>query len=145
MPRTVRYKLLNYMSDALLESYGRDLGEAFANAAMATTSVMLDLRTISSHRVVEEVEVRGFDKANLLYNWIEAVLLKKEIERKVFRSFEVRVYETSAGYLLKATLTGEHIDPLRHRFKRDVKAVTYHEMKIEDSASRCVVRFLLDL
>jgi SHS2 domain-containing protein len=42
-------------------------------------------------------------------------------------------------------LSGDLMDTKRQRFKRDVKAVTYHEMEIKKGAKEYVIRFLLDL
>lgn len=140
-----RYRLLDYMSDALVEAYGLTLEDAFANAALATTSVIVDLRTLSPSRISESVVVRGFDEKSLLYNWLEAVLIKKDAERKMFRSFHVKIHHERSGWRLDGMLSGDLMDTKRQRFKRDVKAVTYHEMEIKKGAKGYVIRFLLDL
>ncbi len=144
MVRTRRkFRLLDYMSDALVRSYGSTLEEAFANAAVAMMAVMVDLRGVSAEKLRREVKVEGFDTESLLYNWLEAVLVKKDIDREVFRTAEVKISKSGEGLTIKGTLHGDHADP--HRFKRDVKAVTYHEMSIRRRRGRYVVTFLLDL
>jgi len=133
------------MSDALVRSYGATVEECFANAAIAMTAVMVDLRSISATRLTREVVVGGFDEENLLYNWLEAVLVKKDIDGEIFRSAEVSVRRTEKGFALRGILHGEAVNRHRHKFKRDVKAVTYHEMSIKKNGPRCAITFLLDL
>ena len=140
-----KFRLLDYMSDALVQSYGRTLEEGFANAAKAMTAVMVDLRRVSPDSLVREVTVEGFDEQSLLYNFLEAVLVKKDIDQEIFRSSSVRIRKTSKGLSLRGVLYGEYVDARRHVFKRDVKAITYHEMSITKKEGRYILRFLLDL
>jgi SHS2 domain-containing protein len=140
-----RFRLLDYMSDALVRSYGTTLEEGFANAAVAMTSVMVDLRSVSPRLLTRRVVTEGFDRENLLYNWLEAVLVRKDAEGEIFRSAEVSIRRTGKGFILRGTLRGEPVDSHRHIFKRDVKAVTYHEMTIRKERGRYVLTFLLDL
>jgi SHS2 domain-containing protein len=133
------------MSDALVRSYGRTLGESFANAAIGMTAVMIDLRRISPAGLERRIVVEGFDLENLLYNWLEAVLVRKDIEHEIFRESKVAIQATKNGFMLRGSLRGETVDRRRHNFKRDVKAVTYHEMSVRRSNGRYVLTFLLDL
>lgn len=140
-----KFRLLDYMSDALVQSYGRTLEEAFSNAASAMTAVMVDLRRVSPAPLTREVVAEGFDEESLLYNWLEAVLVKKDIDQEIFRSSHVKIKTTPKGLSLRGTLHGESVDARRHVFKRDVKAITYHEMSITRKDGICTLRFLLDL
>jgi SHS2 domain-containing protein len=140
-----KFRLLDYMSDALVQSYGRTLEEGFSNAASAMTAVMVDLRRVSPTPLTREVVAEGFDEESLLYNWLEEVLVKKDIDQEIFRSSRVKIKRTSKGLSLRGTLHGESVDARRHVFKCDVKAITYHEMSITRKDGRYTLRFLLDL
>ena len=135
------YRELPHTSDALMEAYGRTVPEVFANAARAMMSVMLDVRRVRG--VLEErCEVRGDDAENLLYNWLECVLNKLQVEGKAFTRFSVNM-EGDTG--LSASMRGERYDPSRHGIGREVKAVTYHMMSIGRRDGLYYARFLLDL
>ncbi len=136
------YRELPHTSDALLEAYGRTLSEAFANAARAMMSVMLDVRMVSG-LLEERCDVEGVDLENLLYNWLECVLNKLQVEGKAFARFAVDLDER--GLRLSAVMKGERYNPLRHGVRREVKAVTYHMMSIGRRGDLYYVRFLLDL
>ncbi len=94
----------------------------------------------------EEVKADGHDKLELLYNWLEALLLKFELENKVFGKFDVHsILKEDSGFHLEASILGEPYDQGRHGRKVGVKGITYHQMSIESDQEHAEVRFLLDL
>lgn len=132
------------MSDAYIEAYGRDLNEAYANAAYALTDTVIDIQTVKPE-LKKVIEVRGFDLLNLLYNWLEAILLEMQVEQNVFREFSTKVSKEGDSWVIRAECFGERFDLEKHRPKVEVKAVTYHLMEVIDEGNRYVLRFLLDL
>jgi SHS2 domain-containing protein len=46
---------------------------------------------------------------------------------------------------LEAVATGEIADERKHSFKTDVKAITYHQLKVEEREDGCVVRVFVDI
>jgi len=137
-----RYRELPHTSDALMEAYGRTLPEAFANAARAMMSVMLDVRRVRG-TLNGLCETGGTDMESLLYNWLECVLNEFQIGGRAFTRFHVDI--DARSFALSATMKGEHYDPSRHGMGRDVKAVTYHSMSIGRRGDLYYARFLLDL
>jgi SHS2 domain-containing protein len=132
------------MSDAYIEAYGRDLNEAYANAAYALTDTVIDIQTVKPE-LKKVIEVRGFDLLNLLYNWLETILLEMQVEQNVFREFSTKVSKEGDSWVIRAECFGERFDLEKHRPKVEVKAVTYHLMEVIDEGNRYVLRFLLDL
>ena len=132
------------MSDAYVEAYGKNLDEAFDNAARALIDTMVPIRDVR-RKFTEPIEVEGHDLQSLLYNWLEAVLIKVTSEAKVYSSFDVKVRKTDEGYALVASAKGEELDVRRHKPKVEVKAITYHLMEIRREDDQVILRFLLDL
>jgi len=89
------------------------------------------------------MEVSGKDLNNLLYNWLEDIIITTITEGFVTRRFFVKLEKTN-GYKLLAILKGEEIDVEKHHFKVEIKAPTFHLMEIKQD-KRVVMRFLLDL
>jgi SHS2 domain-containing protein len=136
------YRELPHSSDALMEAYGRTLAEAFANAARAMMSVMLDVRRVRGS-VEGSCELEGEDAEGLLYGWLECVLDRFQVERVAYARFSVDLDE--GRWRLRASMRGESYDPSRHGMGREVKAVTYHMMYVGECGGLRCVRFLLDL
>jgi len=140
----VRYRMLEHMTDAYVEAYGRDLSEAYANAAYALTDIIIDIGSVETE-LKKAIEVRGFDPINLLYNWLETILLEMLVEQNVYREFSTQVSKEDDSWLIRAECFGERFVAEKHRAKVEVKAVTYHLMEVINEGNRYVVRFLLDL
>jgi len=140
-----KFKFLEHTADAYIAAYGRDLAEAFENAALAMFEVMTDTDNINSG-VEEEVEVDGYDKQSLLYNWLEKLLVKFEVSGMLYSKFRVQKIEGDEAHLrLIAEISGEPFDETKHKQKVGVKAVTYHQMEIEEKPGQVTLRFILDI
>ena len=86
------------------------------------------------------------DQYALLYNWLEALLVKFETENMLYSKFQIFDWkETADTFKFKAKLWGEKFDPQKHPSKVGVKAVTYHRMVIIRERDRVVLEFILDI
>ncbi len=139
------YKFLPHTTDAYIQAAGATLEEALERAGMALFDTMCDLKSISPDRV-EDVEVTGADEVALLYNWLETLLLKFELERKVYSKFKVTLTKRPSNSLqVNAKIYGETYDKQKHGAKVEVKAVTYHRMEVARDGDNTTLRFILDL
>ena len=145
MKRKKGYTFLEHMADAYIAAYGKDLAEAFENAAVAMFDVMTDVDKVDPE-VEDYVEVSGEDEYSLLYNWLEALLVKAEIEGMLYSKFKIReLGKSNGGFRLKAKIWGEKFNPEKHLQKVGVKAVTYHQMEIAREKDGAFVKFILDI
>lgn len=97
--------------------------------------------------IQESIEVVGHDEQALLYNWLEALLVKFEVMGNLYSRFKIAAIEkTPTGFKFKAQIWGEPFDPERHSSKVGVKAVTYHRMEIlNEGKGGVTVKFILDI
>jgi SHS2 domain-containing protein len=97
-------------------------------------------------QVTEEIELSGDDEIALLHDWLECLLLKFELESKVFAGFCVgRIVRSEDGLHATARISGEPYDKRKHGAKVEVKAVTYHKMEVVSQEGNTTARFILDL
>jgi protein archease len=142
---TEGHRFLEHVTDAYIEAWGPTLERAFAQAAKALYETMLNLEAIDP-RVQESIQVEGHDKKELLYNWLEQLLLEFDIKQMVYTSYHVSITSHAPTlFKLRARLRGEKYDREKHGSKTEVKGVTYHLMEIQENASETRVRFILDL
>jgi len=138
------YEFLPHTTDAYIQATGATFEEALENAGRALFHTMCDVNSISLE-FVEEVEVQGADEVTLLYGWLESLLLKFELEGKVYAGFEVVSVRRSDGFRAHSRISGEKYDKRKHGGKVEVKAVTYHRMEVIRNKAVVIVRFILDL
>jgi len=139
------FEFLEHTADIYIAAYGRNLAEAFENAARAMFETMTDIDAIKPE-IQENVEVKGEDKKALLYTWLEELLIRFDISGRLYSKFDVKeIKETDCGYELRAIIYGEPFDPSRHVQKVGVKAITYHRMEIEETSKGIILKFILDI
>jgi SHS2 domain-containing protein len=136
------YRYLEHTTDAFIEVTANTLEEAFENAGVSVVDTIVDIKLVEE-RTEKKIEVSGNDLNNLLYNWLEEIIILTITEGFVTKRFLVKL-EKNNGYKLKATLKGEEIDFKKHHFKMEIKAPTFHLMEIKQD-KQVVMRFLLDL
>ena len=140
-----RFEFLEHTADLYIAAYGKTLEEAFENAAYATFEGMTNLDKVQP-RLEETVEVEGYDEKALLYNWLEALLVKFDITGTLYSRFKIAGIErTPSGFKLKAKIWGEPFNPQKHVSKVGIKAVTYHQMEIVKEPELVTVKFILDI
>jgi len=141
-----RFEFLEHTADMYIAAYGESLEEAFENAAYAMFEGMTDLEKVQP-QLEESVEVEGYDEQALLYNWLEALLVKFDVTGNLYSRCEIaKIDKTSSGFRLKAKIWGDPFNPEKHLSKVAVKAVTYHRMEILHDANGAVaVKFILDI
>jgi len=145
-PMEERFEFLEHTADVYIAAYGSSMEQAFENAASATFETMTELEKIEP-KVVDTVEVKGQDEYALLYNWLEALLVKFDVSGYLYSRFHVSpIKKTTHGLKLKARIWGEAFNPEKHLSKVGIKAVTYHLMEItQDADGNVVVKFILDI
>lgn len=142
---TPGFRYIDHMTDAVIEAYGDTLDQAFENAARGLNDTMIDLSTVVPNQKIK-LNADGQDLENLLFDWLDKVMLVLVSDNIVMSDFKVAVRKADDGtFSLSANCRGEKINLDKHRYKVEIKAVTYHEMKIDCTKGKVVVRFLLDL
>jgi SHS2 domain-containing protein len=121
------FRILEHTADVGFEAFGATREEVFVNCARALLHLIVDLETIAP-RGEATLEVEGSDPAALLVNWLSELLYLHDAEGWVFSDFAVRSITDRS---LAATARGEKFDPRRHQFKMLVKAITYHQLRLE--------------
>ena len=140
-----KFEFLEHTADVYVRAYGSTMEEAYANAALAMFETMTDSNKITQTQQ-ETLEVEAEDQYALLYNWLEALLVKFETENMLFSKFEITDWkETSETFKFKAKVWGEKFDPKKHPQKVGVKAVTYHLMVVIREPQKVVLEFILDI
>ncbi|MHC4142845.1 MAG: archease, partial [Planctomycetota bacterium] len=81
------------------------------------------------------------DRVYLLFDWLHELLVAFETRRLVLSEFRVRVSDTG----LAAEVRGEGLDPDRHRLLHEVKAITYHGLKLEQTAAGWQAEVIVDI
>jgi SHS2 domain-containing protein len=135
------YELFEHTADLGLRVRAADESALFADAARALFSAIVanleDVRPIDERRV----EVEGSDREYLLLDWLNELLYLFESQKLLFAEFEVDVRPMG----LTAVVRGETVDLRRHQLEHEVKAITYHGLKVERDEAGWLAEVILDI
>jgi SHS2 domain-containing protein len=143
------YKYLEHSTDAFVQAHGSSLEVLFGNCAKGLVNIMFDIDKVED-RQFGTITASGEDLENLLFDWLEKVLLKILIDQIVVSRFSIEISKKNANvlekkYLLRAHVGGEKVSYSKHKYKIEIKAITYHELKIKRIGPNYVATFLVDL
>lgn len=120
-------------SDVAFEAWGADLEETFRAAADATMNVMIDdLASIELRRTIE-IELENNELDLLLFDFLGELIYFKDAEQLLLRITDLEIVRDGGSFRLRGTARGENLDPDRHRQLVDVKAVTLHNFRLEQT------------
>lgn len=139
-PMASPYETFEHEADIGIRGAGRTLEEAFANAASAMYSVMVNLERVEQ-REFRGLNVTAGDLEQLLVEWLNGLLAVSDIERLVFSRFEVRI----EGTRLAGTAWGEPLDRSKHEPGVEVKGATYHLLKVAREGDHYMAQCVVDV
>jgi SHS2 domain-containing protein len=135
------YELFDHTADLGLRVTAATLDELFADAARGLFAMIVERPDAIEPRVDVKFDIPGEDKAFLLFDWLRALLTTSEIDGVVFGEFTVTVRDNG----ITATAWGEPLDPAKHGLGREVKAITYHELKVEQTRTGWLAEVIVDI
>ena len=138
---TPNYRLLDHTADLGIIVTGSTLKTLFENAAGALTQLMLTaadpVKTSSL-----QISVTADDPADLMVRWLGEILYLFEGDNLVVTSSDVSTMTSSR---LKATLQIVPYDPAIHEIQHEIKAVTYHQIKVVQTGDLWEARIIFDV
>lgn len=141
MSREHKFEIIEHTADVGVVGRGRDMAEAFENAAYGMFSIMaeLDKYEPTTQKSIASV---GDDDITLLEGFLSSLLVFFDSERMLPLDFEIT--EISFGRLtcwVSARKIGDDIEWLGPQ----VKAVTYHQMAVESRDGEWIAKAILDV
>ncbi len=145
MEKTGKFEFLEHTADILIAAHGQTIQEAFENSALAMFEVMTDTTKVYPTQQ-DTIEVQAEDEYALLYNWLEALLVKFEVNGMLYSKFKIDgLKDDNDDFKLNATVWGEKFSAEKHPQRVAVKAVTYHRMEIIKELDKVTLEFILDI
>ncbi|MDI6767808.1 MAG: archease [Bacteroidota bacterium] len=138
---TDNFTILEHPADLGVEARGFSLREAFRNAARGLMSIIIDLTTVDLQEE-KDLTISAVDSGQLLVKWLSEILYLYDGQGFIGKEFEIHDLSPTA---LRATVRGEKISVMKHATKLDVKAITYHQLSIEENENGVIVRVFLDI
>jgi len=135
------FETFEHTADLGLRIRADDLNSLFAEAGRALFSVIVEKP--EDIRAVEEIPftIKGNEAEELLHDWLTELLFTFYVQRRVLGKFDVHIHPTE----LTAIAKGEKIDQKRHEINHEIKAITWHGLKIVQSLDGWMAEVIVDI
>lgn len=140
------YEVFEHTADLGLRVRAASPQELFIDAARGLFSMVV--ANLDEVRPVEErtYRIEGDQYDLLLFDWLSELLYTFETQHLLLAQFDIEIDEVAGGGLiLAAKCRGEIVDESRHRMEHEVKAVTYHALKVERRADEWLAEVIVDI
>jgi SHS2 domain-containing protein len=139
------FEIIEHPADVGFVACGATREELFANAALALMTLACSPQHIAE-RERRDIAVAAADLESLLYAWLAEILAMADAEQLFFRRAEVHSIESQPqGLALRGAAFGETYDKQRHAASTYIKAVTYHQLKVEQAPDGWRAQVYLDV
>ena len=130
------------LADVAYEATENTLNGLFETCALGLMDVMVDIRTVKT-RMKRTIRISSEDTDRLLYDFLTKLIIEKDVDSILFRSFRVALAKD--GRSLVCSAAGEKIDRERHALRNDAKAVTMHMFGIRHEGKTWKATIVLDI
>ena len=138
--RMGRYRILEHTADMGIEAAGETLDELLVQAARGLMEIISGAEALP--REERTVEVTAGEVGEILVNWLNEILFLFDSGGFFPAEF---VIEQATENRIRARILGEPFDPVRHPIDREIKAATYHQLRLERGEEGWTARVYLDL
>lgn len=136
----MKYEFLPHTADVKFRAYGKNLEEAFSNAALALGDIIIEPSKVKAN-VEKTIEVEAEDEKSLLYDFLEQFLILLDSEGFLLHKVKsLKIKELK----LKAVIVGD-VGVSKYETKTSIKAITYQEMEITKEKGKVMVQVIPDI
>ncbi len=135
------YEYFEHTADLGLRIRATSLDLLFVEAARALFAAIVE--DLQSVRTVQRFDVTlpTDDVEYVLFDWLKSLLLEFDVKHMLFGRFEARIEDGK----LTAAAWGEPLDRDRHALEHEVKAITYHGLKVEQTPDGWLAEVIVDI
>ncbi len=136
-----KYEIINHTADIGIKVYGKDLKELFINAAFGMFEIIADLKSVETKKLIR-LNLKAPNIEELLVSWLRELLYQYNTKEILFKEFTI---EQLSENQIKAKAKGERFNPQKHELKTEVKAITYHGLKAEQTKDGWQAEVIFDV
>jgi SHS2 domain-containing protein len=135
------YTIFDHTADLGIHVEADSFASLLVDAATAVTSVLIANPEAIRPDTPVELRIDGAKPEELLVDWLADIVYRFSVDHMAFSRWEVSRHD---GPIL-ARAWGEPVDPSRHQIDTEIKAVTYHRLKVEQREGRWLAEVIVDL
>ncbi len=137
----VEYELIEHTADIGIRLKAKDLEDLFRKAALAMFDIIAEKKSpVSSPRSPANFNLSADNLDELFVNWLNDLLSLSAAKDLIFCDFKIDKLDESG---LSASAVGEAVK--NYKINTEIKAATYHELKLEKVKSGWQAQGIFDV
>jgi SHS2 domain-containing protein len=138
------YRFLEHTADMGVEIEANSFESLLSEGLLALTDTLTEVERVNLELELP-FELVAPSREDLLVEWLSELVYLFETKSVLLRQTDLEVEAEGSGWRLRGTVRGERYDPDRHRIKRLVKAITYHQLEVRSSTTGWSARVIFDI
>jgi SHS2 domain-containing protein len=138
------YRFLEHTADMGVEIEANSFESLLSEGLLALTDTLTEVERVNLELELP-FELVAPSREDLLVEWLSELVYLFETKSVLLRQTDLEVEAEDGGWRLRGTVRGERYDPDRHRIKRLVKAITYHQLEVRSSTTGWSARVIFDI
>lgn len=144
MKENRNFKYFDTTADIGIEIQTENMTDAYINAALATLNIITDIEKIKP-KITKKIHIESEDEYGLLYDWITELLILLDSENFIVSKYNIKISKYENKIVIDGQICGDIYDRNIYNYKTEVKAITYHQMKITNEDNIYNIQFIVDL
>jgi SHS2 domain-containing protein len=135
------FEVFEHTADIGLRVRAKTLPELFTDAASGLLTLIVDNLDAVQPKEQRFLRLESESVDLLLFDWLEHLLFLFDADHWIAKEWSLAVDEKE----LRATLHGESLDLTRHVMAHEVKAITYHGLKVWQENHEWFAEVIVDI
>lgn len=136
------YEYLDHTADMGIRGFGKTFLEAVINVARGMVAVIHKPEQVVP-REERAIEVTAATLEDLVVQFLNQLLYLHDTERFIPKEYQLELIPNVFG--IQGIIRGEIFNPKKHTIYDEVKAVTYHQLLVEQKDDEWMIQVICDL
>jgi SHS2 domain-containing protein len=135
------YEVFEHTADIGIRIKGKDLKDLFKNAGLAIFRISSRKQfTKNKNHANINIKISSDNLESLFIDWLNELLSLSEAKSLVFHNIKINKLEDNS---IEAVAVGSDIN--NYKVNTEIKAATYHELKVKEVAGGWLAEVILDV
>lgn len=135
------YTTIDHTADLGIHVRGANLKELFMHSGLAMFDMITDTQKLQMD-CQSSFRINGNDWPDLMVNWLRELLYLWSGKEKLVKDIDIEIIEP---FFISAQIHCTRFDRFRHNIRHDIKAVTYHQIAVEQTTKGWEATIIFDV
>ncbi|UCC94748.1 MAG: archease [Candidatus Omnitrophota bacterium] len=137
------FEFFEHTADVGVRVTGKTLNELFANSSKALFKLLVDSPLKQNKK--REIQLEAQTLEELLVNWLNELLSIFFAEKFLPLEYNIRIEDNPQSKNIRGVILGEEFNPYENKINMEIKAATYHNLRVEHNRDGYTAEVIFDV